>query len=77
MTRLHLTNESVDHVSNSLKGGFFMIYVGIDIAKDKHDCCLISSDGEMLEDHFTFSNNLNGFNSFLSLLKSFNSSKKR
>ena len=25
-----------------------MIYVGIDIAKDKHDCFIINSDGEIL-----------------------------
>ena len=25
-----------------------MIYVGIDVAKDKHDCFAINSDGEIL-----------------------------
>ncbi len=25
-----------------------MIYVGIDVAKDKHDCFIINSDGEVL-----------------------------
>ena len=25
-----------------------MIYVGIDVAKDKHDCCILGSDGEIL-----------------------------
>ena len=25
-----------------------MIYVGIDIAKDKHDCFITNSDGEVL-----------------------------
>ena len=25
-----------------------MIYVGIDVAKDKHDCFLTNSDGEVL-----------------------------
>lgn len=53
-----------------------MIYVGIDVAKDKHDCCIISSDVEILKDHFTFPNNLNGFNSFLSLLTSFSTNMK-
>ena len=32
-------------VSNSFTGGFFMIYVGIDVAKDKHDCFIMDSDG--------------------------------
>ena len=27
-----------------------MIYVGIDVSKDKHDCTIISSDGEILMD---------------------------
>lgn len=25
-----------------------MILVGIDVAKDKHDCCITNTDGEML-----------------------------
>ena len=25
-----------------------MIYVGIDVAKDKHDCCILGSDTEKL-----------------------------
>lgn len=48
-----------------------MIYAGIDVAKDKHDCFITNSDGEVLIDHFTFPNNLAGFNSFLSIIKSF------
>lgn len=39
-----------------------MILVGIDVAKDKHDCFIMNSDGEILAKAFTFSNNLNGFN---------------
>lgn len=38
-----------------------MFYVGIDVAKDKHDCCIISSDGEILFDVFTIQNNSSGF----------------
>ena len=30
-----------------------MIYVGIDVAKDKHDCCILGSDGEILFSPFT------------------------
>ena len=30
-----------------------MIYVGIDVAKDKHDCCILGSDGEVLFSPFT------------------------
>lgn len=40
----------------------FMIYVGIDVAKDKHDCFITNSDGEALFNVFTIANNLEGFN---------------
>ncbi|MDW7651756.1 MAG: transposase, partial [Bacillota bacterium] len=39
-----------------------MIYVGIDVAKEKHDCFIVSSDGEIIKDVFTIQNNLDGFN---------------
>ena len=39
-----------------------MVYVGIDVAKDKHDCFIMSSDGEVLFDVFEISNNIGGFN---------------
>lgn len=42
-----------------------MIYVGIDVAKDKHDCFIIDSNGEIIHDVFTISNNLKGFNALL------------
>ena len=35
-----------------------MIYVGIDVAKDKHDCCILGPDAELL----SISNNRDGFN---------------
>ena len=38
-----------------------MIYVGIDVAKDKHDCCILGSDGEILFSPFTIQNNFIGF----------------
>jgi len=38
-----------------------MIFVGIDVAKDKHDCFITNSDGEILFKVFTISNTLNGF----------------
>ena len=37
-----------------------MIYVGIDVAKDKHDCCILGSDGEILFSPFTIRNTLQG-----------------
>jgi len=38
-----------------------VIYVGIDVAKDKHDCCILGSDGEILFSPFTIQNSLQGF----------------
>lgn len=38
-----------------------MIFVGIDVAKDKHDCFITNSDGEVLYKVFTITNNLGGF----------------
>ena len=39
-----------------------MICVGIDVAKDKHDCFIMGSEGEVLADVFTIPNNMEGFN---------------
>ena len=38
-----------------------MIYVGIDVDKDKHDCFITNSDGEVLFLPFTISNNREGY----------------
>jgi len=47
-----------------------MIYAGIDVAKDKHDCLIVDSDGVILFPTFTISNNRQGFNQLLANLKS-------
>lgn len=47
-----------------------MIYVGIDIAKDKHDCFITNSDGEVLFKPFTISNNREGFETLFQRIKS-------
>ncbi len=38
-----------------------MIYVGIDVAKEKHDCCITNSGGEILAEPFTITNTTDGF----------------
>ena len=38
-----------------------MIYVGIDVAKDKHDCCILGSEADKLYPVFTIPNNKAGF----------------
>lgn len=35
-----------------------MVCVGIDVAKDKHDCCILDSEGTTLVDCFTIPNNM-------------------
>ena len=40
-----------------------MIVVGIDVAKDKHDCFIMNSEGEVLFNAFVIQNNREGFDS--------------
>ena len=47
-----------------------MIYVGIDVTKDKHDCFITNSDGKALFPVFTIHNNRDGFDSLLSKVRS-------
>jgi transposase len=47
-----------------------MIFVGIDVAKDKHDCFIMNSDGEVLFNAFTIENNIAGFDSLYQKIKS-------
>ena len=47
-----------------------MVYVGIDVAKDKHDCYIVNSDGEVLAEVFTIANDLDGFSLLFQRLQS-------
>ena len=47
-----------------------MIYVGIDVAKDKHDCFITNSDGEVLFQVFTIQNNRDGFDDLFAKIHS-------
>jgi transposase len=42
-----------------------MLYVGIDVAKSKHDCYIIGSDGVVHADNLTISNDRKGFDQLL------------
>ena len=44
-------------------------YIGLDIAKHKHDCFIMNEYGEVIRDSFTFTNDAIGFGSLLSVLK--------
>ena len=47
-----------------------MACVGIDVAKDKHDCFILSSDSEVLSDVFIIANNREGFENLLQRIRS-------
>ena len=47
-----------------------MVFVGIDVAKDKHDCFITNSDGEILFDSFTITNNIEGFENLFQKIES-------
>ena len=46
-----------------------VISVGVDVSKDKHDCFILSSEGEVLADVFTIPNNLDGFRFLLQRIR--------
>ena len=52
-----------------------MIYVGIDIAKDKHDCCILDAEGRKLYPVFTISNDKVGFDELFSRIEEVTSDK--
>ena len=52
-----------------------MIFVGIDIAKNTHWASAMNSDGEILLEPFSFQNNNEGFQKFISKLSSFDKQK--
>ena len=47
-----------------------MFFVGIDVAKDKHDCYIVSSEGKAPFGNFTITNNIDGFELLFSRIKS-------
>lgn len=55
---------------NLLLRSFLMIYVGIDVAKDKHDCFITNSDGKVLFQVFTIQNNRDGFDDLFARIHS-------
>jgi len=47
-----------------------MFYIGIDISKFKHDCCVIDEVGDVVTPSWSFANDQEGFEQFKSLLTS-------
>jgi hypothetical protein len=58
---------------NNWSGGY-MIYIGIDMAKNKFDYCIINSELNVLESGIE-KNNRNGFNNFLGIINKYNNTK--
>lgn len=54
-----------------------MIYVGIDVAKDKHDCFITNSEGEVLFKAFTIQNNRTGFDELYQKIQSIEKDKSK
>lgn len=44
-------------------------FIGLDIAKHKHDCFIMDENGQVIRDSFSFSNDQSGFNTLLDVLK--------
>lgn len=51
-------------------------FVGIDIAKNKHDCFIVTDDGEVIRNSFTFPNNDEGFQTLKVTLDQLDHSQK-
>ena len=49
-----------------------MIYLGIDVASEKHDCCIMNQGKQVLS-AFSFANSAEGFGSLLRKAKQFDS----
>ena len=54
-----------------------MIYVGIDVAKDKHDCCILGPDTEELFPVFTIRNNSDGYGELFHKIESVSKDKSQ
>ena len=50
-------------------------FVGIDVSKFKHTCCIIDGDREIIKKSFDFSNSKEGFDSLIEIFKSIDQSE--
>jgi transposase len=46
-----------------------MIYVGIDAAKDRHDCRILGGNGQLVQETFTFRNYRQGFEQLMTAIQ--------
>src|SRR5699024_6009199 len=59
----------MQHHIFSLEVFVMVVSVGIDVSKNKHDCFIVSSEGEVLADVFTIPNNMDGFYALLEKIR--------
>ena len=52
-------------------------FIGLDLAKYKHDCFVMSENGEIIKDSFSFTNDSIGFNTLLNELQSLDSIQEK
>lgn len=69
------TSGLLSQLLNLFLGGDFMFYVGIDIAKNTHWASIMSSDGEIISEPFSFSNDNLGFQKLISKFDSLEKQK--
>ena len=53
----------------------YMLYVGIDVAKDKHDCCFVDNMGEIVVKNLRIKNSLEGFMRLIQRIDNFASDR--
>ena len=52
-------------------------YVGLDLAKHKHDCFVMDENGEVIRDSFSFNNDSIGFNTLLNVLNALDPNQEK
>ena len=52
-------------------------FIGLDIAKHKHDCFIMNENGEVIRDSFSFANDVIGFNTLLDALKTLDPAQEK
>jgi transposase len=52
-------------------------FIGIDLAKYKHDCFIMNQYGEVIRDSFSFNNDREGFNTLLNVLNNLDSIQEK
>lgn len=54
-----------------------MIFVGIDVSKYKHDCCIVNESGETVQSEFSFANDRAGFQMLQAALERYGGEEMR